>query len=127
MRVILSLSLPLAFPSIKKLLIVGVPTFAILHDSSTNGRYIGMCLLVWSFPMTNVGLIFVPKMYAVYQDRHSRGSAPQPPRGSTTPVRVTGLEDATNGDRTENENQSESASPLPATGEFSRCQVVVML
>lgn len=120
-----------------QLLIVGVPTFAILNDAPTNGRYIGMCLLVWSFPMTNVGLIFVPKMYTVYKDRQSSGSPPlareqSAPRGSNTTVQIPGLNNNNDAPAytqgTENGNHSGHFAPQTPMSESgsSRMQIVVM-
>ena len=72
-----------------QVIFVGVPMVFILESVSTDGRFLGSSLILWTFPMTTVCLIFLPKIIAVHfpskGDRHeSRGS----PSGG---IRVSGL------------------------------------
>lgn len=79
---------PLLFVQV---IIVGAPVVAILQDVSTNGRYIGLTLLVWTFPMSTMGLIMVPKMMMVRREARGfdKGSKT---RGSRAHAAVTGIE-----------------------------------
>lgn len=47
-----------------EVMVVAVPIVIILRDLSTNGRYIGYVLMLWTFPMSTLAMIFVPKMVA---------------------------------------------------------------
>ena len=70
---------------------MGLPVVAILQNVSTNGRYIGLCLLVWTFPMSTMGLIMGPKMFVVRRERLGLSSPEK--RGSRVPgTRVSGLD-----------------------------------
>ena len=68
---------------------VGVPVVAILQTVSTNGRYIGLSLIVATFPISTMGLIFVPKMLVVRKERI--GGPKSSTRGSSQGVVVSGL------------------------------------
>jgi hypothetical protein len=62
----------------------------ILQTVSTNGRYIGLSLIVTAFPTSTMGLIFVPKMLAVRNEEI--GGQKAPTRGSRQGLNVTGLQ-----------------------------------
>ena len=55
--------------------LVGSPVLAILHGMSTNGFYIGQSLLLWTFPMSAMGLLIFPKMLLVHRQRRDASSA----------------------------------------------------
>lgn len=48
-----------------QVLIVGVPVILILQDVSSNARFLGYSLLVFTFPVTTTGLIVLPKVLTV--------------------------------------------------------------
>ena len=62
---------------------------AILQTVSTNGRYIGLSLIVATFPISTMGLIFVPKMIAVRKEK--TGGPKTSTRGSIQGVVLSGL------------------------------------
>ena len=45
--------------------LVGAPVLQILRTVSTDGRFIGEALLIWTVPMTTMGLIIFPKIWLV--------------------------------------------------------------
>lgn len=47
--------------------LVGAPVLQILRSVSTDGRFIGEALLIWTVPMTTMGLIVAPKVWLVRQ------------------------------------------------------------
>ena len=49
-----------------QVLIVAVPTLWLLNGQSTNARYIGVTLAVFTFSMSISGLVMVPKYFAFY-------------------------------------------------------------
>ena len=73
-----------------KVIIVGVPVIAILQDVSPNGRFVGLSLLISTFPLSCMGLILVPKMLMVRRDRLG---GVREKRGSKQRVRVSGMTD----------------------------------
>jgi hypothetical protein len=74
-----------------EVLLFAGPLIPMLRDVSTDGRYIGYALLIWVFPMSTLGLIIGPKVYAVYrkvgQSTTTRGAV-----GLSGHVRVSGGE-----------------------------------
>jgi hypothetical protein len=96
-----------------QVLIVGAPVVFILQDVSPNGRILGYTLLMWTFPMTVVGLIFLPKMLTVR--RMQRNAA-----GSRAGTSSTNPEASSNGDagaRVEaTANEHEVTSPRTVRG-----------
>jgi len=50
-----------------EVLLVAVPTIVILQDISANGRYLGMTIILWVFPMSTLVLILGPKVFAYYR------------------------------------------------------------
>lgn len=63
---------------------------AILQDVSAEGRYIGMSLIIWTFPMSTMSLIMVPKMMVVRSQKLGIGKHGAS-RGSRDHITVTGL------------------------------------
>jgi hypothetical protein len=61
----------------------------LLQDVSSTARYIGLSLLVWTFPMSVMGLIMAPKMATLRQEKLCGMNKTK--RGSAEGVRVTGL------------------------------------
>jgi hypothetical protein len=45
-------------------ILVSAPVIAILRDESTDGRYLGEVFIFWTFPMSTLGLIILPKFVA---------------------------------------------------------------
>jgi hypothetical protein len=74
---------------IAQVMVVGVPVVAILQTVSTNGRYIGLSLIVSTFPISTMGLMFVPKMLSVRNE--GKGGPTATTRGSSQGVKVSGL------------------------------------
>ena len=80
---------------------------AILQEVSTNGRYIGLTLIVWTFPMTNMGLIMLPKILAVRREKLGlHGSSTQPRRSGS---RINGVPGATSSPNEPPERPSETS------------------
>jgi len=63
----------------------------ILSDVSTDGRYLGLCLMIVGFPITTLLLIFGPKIYLNHLERNGVDETP-PKRGSQSGVRVSGID-----------------------------------
>jgi hypothetical protein len=77
-----------------EVILFAVPTIALLRDVSTEGRYIGFVLLMWTFPMSTLLLIVGPKYLAFRRARaeSSGGRRKQTTRGhSHRGVHVSGL------------------------------------
>jgi hypothetical protein len=78
-----------------EVILFAAPMIALLRDVSTNGRYIGFVLLMWTFPMSTLLLIVGPKVLALRRARaESRigGRRKQSTRGrSHGGVHVSGL------------------------------------
>ena len=93
---------------------------------SPNGRFIGLSLLVSTFPLSTMGLILVPKMLAVRKEKVDD----KPKRGSKAGTRVSGLDEnrAHPIDATETRQPSETRGSLASqTGLPSpRIQVVTI-
>jgi hypothetical protein len=49
-----------------EVVLVSAPLMIILRDVSTNGRYLGGVLMMWTFPMSTLLLIMIPKVAAHY-------------------------------------------------------------
>lgn len=75
--------------NVVQVIVVGVPVIILLQDVSSTGRYIGLSLLVWTFPMSVMGLIMAPKMATLRREK--LGGMNSTKRGSTEGIRVTGL------------------------------------
>lgn len=83
---------------------------------STDGRYIGMVLILWLFPVSSQILIVAPKWMAVY--RVNRGIVVKNRRGSHEGVRVTGMDGSSGngpGSRFDMDQFDESASRMYRT------------
>ena len=65
-----------------------MPMVFLLGDLSSDGRFLGASLVIWTFPMTTMGLIMLPKMVAVH---FPPNGSPRGKRGSSSGVRVSGL------------------------------------
>jgi len=63
-----------------EVIIFSAPTIVVLRDNpSTNSSYIGYVILLWTFPMSTLCFIFIPKMVALY--RSERGMETSSPEG----------------------------------------------
>ena len=73
-----------------EVVMVAAPVVVILRDVSSDGKYLGLVFMLWTFPMTALALIFFPKMVA-----HRRAvlglNAYLNKRGSKGNARVSGL------------------------------------
>ena len=75
-----------------QVILVGLPVIAILQDVSTDGRYIGQTLLVWTIPMTTMSLIILPKMFLVRRaKRGGDADRTSSKRGTSQGTRISGL------------------------------------
>mmetsp|Transcript_15169 Transcript_15169/g.26287 ORF Transcript_15169/g.26287 Transcript_15169/m.26287 type:complete len:514 (+) Transcript_15169:1-1542(+) len=68
-------------------LIVGIPLVAMLKKTSTNGRYVGITLLMWTISTSSVVLIMLPKVLAFYNIYGAKTAQ----RGARHGTRVTGI------------------------------------
>jgi len=73
-----------------ELVIIGAPIIVILSGVSTDGRYLGLCLMILGFPATTLLLIFGPKIYLDHLERNGTDQTPSK-RGAQQGVRVTGI------------------------------------
>jgi hypothetical protein len=60
-----------------EVIVVVIPLIAILRDVSTDGWYLGFIFMIWKFPVTSLGLIFIPKIIAEYRSRKSETEIPR--------------------------------------------------
>jgi hypothetical protein len=75
-----------------EIILVAVPMIIVLRDVSTDARYIGFILVIWTFPMSTLLLIFVPKVVAHYEATHGNPVAERvSKRGEVRGIRVSGL------------------------------------
>jgi hypothetical protein len=84
-----------------QVIIVAVPMLYLMSDLSADGRFLGSALILWTSPMTTMGLIFLPKMVAV----HFPPDGVTKIRGSSGGTRISGLAPA------QEAGQSESRHP----------------
>jgi hypothetical protein len=97
--------------------IVAIPLFFILRDLSTDGRHIGLVLLVWVFSVSTVLLIMLPKILAVYGIYGGKARAQT--RGSIGNVRISGLMDAEAATRLNSRIRREGVESMNSTTEES--------
>lgn len=71
----------------RKVILVALPLVYILREVSSNGRYLGVSLILWTLSMTNIGLIIFPKIVALHFPQKSIRTE----RESSEGVRVSGL------------------------------------
>jgi len=78
-----------------EVIIFAIPTVAVLQGThATDGNYIGYVILLWTFPMSTLCFIFIPKMVAHYRSRRGVDiTRPQSHRGDggRGVVKITGL------------------------------------
>ena len=76
-----------------EVILFAAPMVPLLREVSTNARYIGYVIIIWTFPMSALLLIIGPKVYIFY-----RGDRPQKPVRGELPgqVRVSGLDEPKN-------------------------------
>jgi hypothetical protein len=75
-----------------EIIFVAVPTIEVLRESSTDGKYIGFAILLWSFPSSTLGFIILPKVVAYYRAVRGQELLNVPKRGvAKGTVQVTGL------------------------------------
>jgi hypothetical protein len=74
-----------------EIVFVAVPTIEVLRESSTDGKYIGFAILLWSFPSSTLGFIILPKVVAYYRAVRGQELNSVPKRGIAKGVHVTGL------------------------------------
>lgn len=75
---------------------------AILQDVSPNGRFIGLSLLTSTFPLSCMGLIFIPKMLMIRRESHGTAVAT---RGSRQGIKVSGMEEPSASRKSSNEHE----------------------
>jgi hypothetical protein len=75
-----------------EIIVVALPMIFILRGVSTDGRYVGFAFMLWTFPMSSLTLIILPK---IVSHRMSFGATPgkvaSKRGGSRGEVRVSGL------------------------------------
>ena len=74
-----------------EVIVVSAPVIAILRNESSNGKYLGFVFLLWSFPMSTLTLIFLPKVLAYRRAKRGLSLEPQPKRGKHEGTRVSGI------------------------------------
>ena len=74
-----------------EIVVVAAPVIVILSDVSTEGRYILMCFMMAGYPLSILGFIFGPKVFAEYAERKGVDRTQVASRGSTQGVRVSGI------------------------------------
>jgi hypothetical protein len=55
-------------------MLVGIPVIFILNGVSTNGNFIGSALILWTIPMSTMGLIILPKVVTVARLKRNASS-----------------------------------------------------
>jgi hypothetical protein len=73
-------------------LIVGIPLVSILKAVSTDGRYLGLVLLMATFSVSSTVVIMLPKVLAFYEIYGGQTAL----RGTRVGTRVTGLSTSEN-------------------------------
>jgi hypothetical protein len=99
--------------------LVGFPVLYILDDVSTDGRFIGNTLILWTIPMSTMGLIILPKVATVFWMKRRRAATSISgadasagiPSPSTGDVEL-GSRDATTRHRTS--NPETTPPPIPS-------------
>lgn len=87
----------------------------VLRDISTDGRYIGLLVLLWSLPMSTILLIMLPKVVAFHKGADGM-SRSERTRGCSSAggVRVTGISAniAETAERVNNETRKNPSSQI---------------
>ena len=95
-----------------QVILVAIPVVVILRDVSTEGRYMGLVLLIWTFPMSTVILIMGPKFVAYFRATGTSISGNSRTRKSRGPsqgrVQISGLSGEISGSKDHN-SEMESA------------------
>jgi len=113
-----------------EVILFAAPLIVILEDLSTTGNYIGLVLISWTFPMSTLLLIMIPKYIAFYRAVHGIDHRDERRGDATGGVRVTGMSDGTTNkssqsgdvlraapDSTQVPHSSGMSSPAPEQGE----------
>jgi 7 transmembrane sweet-taste receptor of 3 GCPR len=80
-----------------EVILVSIPLIAILRGVSTDGRYMGFAFLIWMFPMSALGFLFIPKIHAHRKSLRGDAGVSRSKRGarqSGANVHVSGLNGA---------------------------------
>ena len=111
-----------------KVIFVGVPIIVILQGVSPNGRFIGLSLLMSTFPLSTMGLILVPKALTIRRSR--LGAASGDKRGSRQKTRISGLpaDNAASETRTSENGNLHSNDPMqsPSSLKTPKVQRVII-
>lgn len=70
---------------------ISAPVMAVLGNESTNAQYLGFAFLLWSFPMSTLSLIFIPKARAYWKVKRGVGQKQPPKRGKHEGIRLSGV------------------------------------
>mmetsp|Transcript_37639 Transcript_37639/g.78097 ORF Transcript_37639/g.78097 Transcript_37639/m.78097 type:complete len:866 (-) Transcript_37639:1504-4101(-) len=87
-----------------ELILISIPIILRLHETNSNSTYLVLVVLILSFPVSCLGLLFGPKMHAYYDD--ILGIDRTKKRGTLAGVRVTGVQ------------ASENPTPVSGTSDF---------
>ena len=74
-----------------EIMIIAFPVIAILRGVSTDGRYLGTTLMIWSFPTSTLLIIMLPKVIAWRRAVRGLDSSQQVKRGQHLGTRVSGI------------------------------------
>lgn len=75
-----------------EVVLVSIPLLVLLRDVSTNGRYLGYVIMLWTFPMSALAFIILPKYRAYRQAiRGPVNNVRSSRRGEQAGVRVSGI------------------------------------
>ncbi|CAB9524353.1 Gamma-aminobutyric acid (GABA) B receptor [Seminavis robusta] len=111
-----------------QVLVVAAPVVALLNDVSTDARFFCYTLLIWTFPMSTMGLILVPKIVMV--QRMKRNSNKGGPPSNNQLESGDTVEGARESAEAESNNVRDSTRSLegsqekPRSGRGPRIQVV---
>ena len=73
-----------------QIVFISIPVVVILKGHSTNGRHVGLCLMLFCYSMSLLCIIMFPKYVAYWKAEHQEQAAHQI-RGSTIGVHISGI------------------------------------
>ncbi|CAB9517308.1 Gamma-aminobutyric acid (GABA) B receptor [Seminavis robusta] len=107
-----------------QVIMVSIPLVVILRGISTEGRYMGLILLIWTFPASTVTFIMYPKYQAYYNDTiavNTRNSGVKSStRGASQGVQISGISGVSNVSKVSSELESAFLGDRSSKGERDR-------
>jgi hypothetical protein len=77
-----------------QIIFISIPVIVILMNSTSTGRHVGMCLMLFGYSITLLGIVMLPKYFALWKARQELRFGKQikkSTRGANNGVKVSGI------------------------------------